>query len=270
MNYFESYMDAPLIVMLHGFPNNYLVFENQIEDFKKDHHILAINMPGCNDNSSPTKKDYELNVLVSKLETLILQKVSNKENQKIILLGHDLGCYVLDQVANRLNKKVTLQVYISGMGLNQYVARRFSLKQWIKSHYIVLLHIPGSIKLIQNHLTGSIRKIIYGLSGIDKKSSLYNEAPHGFNAITLYLSLAKHSRKLLLKKTSNEKSVVPTLFIFGKNEKFLNLTTDKEINNFYLNGKNKIIEGGHWVLKDKYIEVNSAIREFMTVKKEAV
>lgn len=270
MNYFESYMDAPLIVMLHGFPNNYLVFENQIEDFKKDHHILAINMPGCNDDFIPTSKDYELNILVSQLETLILSKVINKKNQKIILLGHDLGCYVLDLVASRLNKRISLQVYISGMGINQYVARRFSLKQWIKSHYIILLHIPGSIRLVQNHLTGSIRKIIYGLSGIEKKSSLYNEAPNGFNAITLYLSLAKYCKKLLLKKRSNEKSAIPTLFIFGKNEKFLNLTTDKEINNFYLDGKNKIIEGGHWVLKDKYLEVNSAIREFMTVKNEAV
>lgn len=270
MNYFESYMDAPLIVMLHGFPNNYLVFEKQIEDFKKDHHILAINLPGCNDDLNPTSNDYELNTLVSNIENLILEKINNKENKKIILVGHDLGCFVLDLVAGRLNKKVSLQVHISGMGLSQYVARRFSLQQWIRSHYIVLLHIPGCIRLAQVHLSELIKKIVYELSGIEKQSSLYNEAPNGFKGIGLYLSLAKNCRKLLLKKIGNQKSAIPTLFIFGKNEKFLNLTTEKEINNFYVDGKNKIIEGGHWALKDKSIEVNTAIREFMVVKNEAV
>ena len=263
MNYYESYSDSSLLVFLHGFPNNYLVFEKQIEFFSKDNHILAINLPGSYEHSDYNPKNYELDFLTSQIEQLLKEKWKNKTNKKIILVGHDLGCFVLDLVAQKIKENVSAQIHISGMGIDQFVGRKYTPSQWIKSFYILLLYIPGSIFLFQKLMPNYIRQLIYSISGIESDSKLYTEAPKGFNPIKLYFNISKECQKKLLKKSNIEKSKIPTLFIFGKEDKFLNLTTSEEINSFYTNGENKILEGGHWLLKDKYTDVNNTINSFI-------
>jgi pimeloyl-ACP methyl ester carboxylesterase len=241
------------------------VFENQYKEFTNDYHILAINLPGSHDDLIHKNEEYELGYLSLQIEKLILEKTAAKKNKEIIFIGHDLGCFILDLVASRLKIKVSAQIHISGMGLELYAARSGSIRQWFKSAYILFLHIPGAPFAIKKFLKKYVAALVYGISGINKNSTLYNEAPYGFNPIRIYLNLSRQCRKLLL-RTSKRQSSVPTLFIFGKEEKFLNLPTESEVKRFYSHGQKILLNGGHWLLKDRYVEVNAAIRNFITFK----
>ena len=79
----------PLIIMLHGFPENAHTWEGLMAILPTTLDIIAPDLPGYHLSSPlPSETDYQVPSLIGRMAAFI-EKV--KKGRKVILLGHDWG-----------------------------------------------------------------------------------------------------------------------------------------------------------------------------------
>ncbi len=80
---------GPTIIFLHGFPEYWQTWQNQLSYFSKDHHVIAPDLPGYNLSDKPQEVAfYQISNLVEFIATFI-KTVSPTE--KVHLVAHDWG-----------------------------------------------------------------------------------------------------------------------------------------------------------------------------------
>ncbi len=256
MPYEESEYDGDVVIFLHGYPNNHYLWKKQITLFQEKLHILNFNLPGSLHGLSETES-VDINYIEQQIKIKMLEILSKNPNKKFILIGHDLGCFILEEIGKQMPEHIAAQIFISGMGLSQFSSRIKSITQWLKSFYILLIQIPGFSKIILKYLKNMISRHIYRTLN----SNLQSEAPNGFFPIFIYKELFRKVPGTLLKQETQ--SEIPTLFIFGQDDSYLNLPDSKEVERFYKTGFIKILKGGHWINRERPDEVNSIIKIFI-------
>jgi pimeloyl-ACP methyl ester carboxylesterase len=84
--------EGPLILFLHGFPEFWYAWKNQLTAFGSDHHAVALDMRGFNLSDKPRDvAQYRLNVLVEDIRGCA-RLLSHAK--KFVLVGHDWGGFV--------------------------------------------------------------------------------------------------------------------------------------------------------------------------------
>src|ERR1700722_7088576 len=77
-----------LILFLHGFPEFWYEWKNQLSEFNKDFFVVAPDMRGYNLSTKPENVDqYQIQFLVEDIRALI----EHLGDKKVILVGHDWG-----------------------------------------------------------------------------------------------------------------------------------------------------------------------------------
>src|ERR1700730_15414820 len=80
---------GPLILFLHGFPEFWYEWKNQLAEFGKDHQAIAPDMRGYNLSDKPGELDaYRMANLVEDIRALADHFSHNKQ---FVLVGHDWG-----------------------------------------------------------------------------------------------------------------------------------------------------------------------------------
>ncbi len=83
---------GPLIMFLHGFPEFWYAWKNQLTDLGSDHHAVALDMRGFNLSDKPSDvAQYRLDVLVEDIRAFAAHLSPGK---KFVLVGHDWGGFV--------------------------------------------------------------------------------------------------------------------------------------------------------------------------------
>lgn len=81
-----------LILFLHGFPEFWYAWKSQLAEFGKDHHAVALDMPGFNLSDKPEALSaYKINRIV---EDVYGFAHNLSHGKRFILVGHDWGGYV--------------------------------------------------------------------------------------------------------------------------------------------------------------------------------
>jgi pimeloyl-ACP methyl ester carboxylesterase len=254
MPYEEWKNEGPLLVFLHGFPNNSHLWAPQVDAFKDRFHILNFNLPGSF-HGRAKRRDFRTHHIQDVIMNVIKDRMK-KHNKKAILVGHDLGTFILDEVGKQLSAHILGEVLISGMPLKLYLKKLKEPSQMLKSWYVGLLQVPGTATLTKKFLQKKLRRNVFKLSHIREDSPLYTEAPHGFEPIYLYRELAQKARRL---KRPEIKSSIPTYFIFGENDRFLNPVTEAEAQELFVKPKVIIMKAGHWLNREKIEETNETL-----------
>ena len=79
---------GPLILFLHGFPEFWYCWKNQIEEFGRDHRAVAPDLRGYNLSDRPAEvKQYKARILVEDIRQLAAQFGA----EKFVLVAHDWG-----------------------------------------------------------------------------------------------------------------------------------------------------------------------------------
>lgn len=87
---------GPLIVLIHGFPDYWYSWRNQIAELAKTHQVVAIDLRGYNKSDKPEGIDaYSMGILVSD----IIAVVNHFDVEKATLIGHDWGAAISWNVA---------------------------------------------------------------------------------------------------------------------------------------------------------------------------
>ena len=93
--------EGPLVVCLHGFPDNYETWQHQIEPFvAAGYRIVCPMMPGFAPGTEPTSGANTPVYAVSKIIAVIEVLLNDSGEKKCHLVGHDWGALISYMVAN--------------------------------------------------------------------------------------------------------------------------------------------------------------------------
>ena len=276
---------GPLIVFLHGFPEFWYEWKNQLAEFGKDHLAVAPDMRGYNLSDKPNSEEqYRMSYLVDDVLSLANHFSPGK---KFVLVGHDWGGAVAWAFAiahpERLDKLVIVNAPHPGV-FGRLLAS--DPKQQQASQYMLMFRSPqAEPTLSANNYTPLVNAVLgSGLqNGVftDEDKQAYIKAWSEPGALTGGLNYYRANAvgppppgqtpastpassgnfgadpsRLMVK--------VPTLVIWGEKDTALLTGNLDGLDQFVpqLTIK-RIPEGTHWVIHEKPAEVNGYIREFI-------
>jgi pimeloyl-ACP methyl ester carboxylesterase len=268
---------GPLILFLHGFPEFWYEWKNQLVEFGKDHTAVAPDLRGYNLSDKPKALDqYQMSALVEDVRALAQHLASGR---KFVLVGHDWGGVVAWAFAvahpEMLDKLVIINAPHPGL-FGKLLAT--DAAQQKASQYMLMFRGEGAEKTLSGNNYAMLVNIVLGpglKSGVftEEDKAAYVKAWSQPGALTGGLNYYRANRvgppapgaeagapldrgPMVVK--------VPTLVIWGEKDTAL-LTQN-------LDGLDQVVpqltvrriaDASHWVVHEKAAEVNGYIREFL-------
>ena len=270
-----------LIMFVHGFPEFWYEWKNQLAEFGQDYQAVAPDMRGYNLSSKPAGVDqYQVKYLVEDLRALA-EKLGHK---KFTLVAHDWGGAIAWAFAiahpDYLDKLVIINAPHPGVFQREL---RDNPAQQKASSYMLMFRSEQAEQILSANNYGTLVQIVLGeglKNGVfteeDKKA--YIEAWSQPGALTGGLNYYRAARvgppaegdtnaaNFAAGMPSLEVKV-PTLVIWGEKDTALltgNLDgLDKYVPNLTIK---RIPDGTHWVIHEKPALVNGYMREFISGK----
>ena len=270
-----------LIMFVHGFPEFWYEWKNQLAEFGQDYQAVAPDMRGYNLSSKPAGVDqYQVKYLVEDLRALA-EKLGHK---KFTLVAHDWGGAIAWAFAiahpDYLDKLVIINAPHPGVFQREL---RDNPAQQKASSYMLMFRSEQAEQILSANNYGTLVQIVLGeglKNGVfteeDKKA--YIEAWSQPGALTGGLNYYRAARvgppaegdtnaaNFAAGMPSLEVKV-PTLVIWGEKDTALltgNLDgLDKYVPNLTIK---RIPDGTHWVIHEKPALVNGYMREFVSGK----
>lgn len=238
----------PLCALLHGYPNNHLVWSDQLGALGEFADVLNLSLPGS-ESGEVTPDELSLSRLIRQTA----QTIAASPHEKVILMGHDIGAFILAEVASLLGDRVLAQIFLAGMDFSLFRKRLLTSDQALRSWYVFLLQLPQFPEKLVPVFRRSLLKGIYRGS-----PDLSSEAPHGLSPVAIYRELGAGLR--LPPKT---RSAVPTLFLFGEDDLYIGAPKKTQIDEFYADARMDVFPGGHWFFRENSAPVNQRISSFL-------
>jgi pimeloyl-ACP methyl ester carboxylesterase len=271
---------GPLILFLHGFPEFWYEWKNQLVEFSKDHQAVAPDMRGYNLSEKPQELDqYKVSALVEDIRALSDHLSHGK---KFVLVAHDWGGAVAWAFAiahpEMLEKLVIVNAPHPGV-FGKLLATNTAQQQ--ASQYMLMFRGENAEKTLSADNYGTLVNIVLGAglkSGVftEQDKAEYIKAWSQPGALTGGLNYYRANRvgppagqgggstgnfaidpRALTVK-------VPTLVIWGEKDTALLPQNLDGLDQFVpqLTVK-RIADGTHWVIHEKPAEVNGYIRDFI-------
>jgi pimeloyl-ACP methyl ester carboxylesterase len=276
---------GPLILFLHGFPEFWYEWKNQLAEFSKDHLAVAPDMRGYNESDKPNDMEqYRMSYLVDDVLALANHFSHGK---KFILVAHDWGGAVAWAFAiahpDMLQKLVIVNAPHPGVFSRLLTS---DAKQQQASQYMLMFRSAQAEQMLSaNNYTPLVNAVLGpglkdGVFTEDDKQA-YIKAWSEPGALTGGLNYYRANRvgppapgqggderQTSTGSFGGDPSAltvkVPTLVIWGEKDTALLTGNLDGLDQFVpqLTIK-RIPEGTHWVIHEKPAEVNGYIREFI-------
>jgi len=268
-----------LIIFLHGFPEFWYEWKDQLKEFGRNYQAVAPDMRGYNLSSRPAEvEQYRMKYLIEDIR-LLAEHLGHK---KFFLVGHDWGGSVAWAFALRhpeyLEKLVIINAphpLVFERELRQNPAQRKA------SQYILMQRSPEAEQIISADSFSLLVRSVLGerlrqgyLDQDDLKA--YLEAWSRPGALTGSLNYYRAMRVEALTGEEDKAAgdlardaalltvKVPTLVIWGEKDRYL-LTGNLDGLEEYVPELTvkRIPDASHWVVHEKPALVNSYIRDFI-------
>ncbi len=279
LHYVKAGSGKKLILFVHGFPEFWYEYKNQLEEFGKEYTAVAPDMRGYNLSSKPAELEkYEVKHMIEDLRQLA-EKLGHK---KFILVAHDWGGAIAWAFAiahpDYLEKLVIINAPHPGVFQRELATNP---EQQKASQYMLFFRGPQAEAALSANNYAQLVNVVMG-AGLkngtfteeDKKA--YIEAWSQPGALTGGLNYYR-AAKVGPPAPSGEKGEgsfgvganslmvnVPTLVIWGEKDTALltgNLVgLDKYVPKLTIK---RIPDGTHWVIHEKPALVNQYIHEFI-------
>jgi pimeloyl-ACP methyl ester carboxylesterase len=260
--------EAMVIIFLHGFPEFWYGWRNQINYFvEKGYRVVVPDQRGYNLSSKPPKiKDYRMELLTKDISGLVKAIGADK----VFLVGHDWGgavAWAFAQTYPQLLSKLIIINVPHPKVMLQTLKR--SWKQKFKSMYIGFFQFPWlPEKLLHWKENKSLVDALVNTSlpGTFSEADVakYKEAWQQSGSLRSMINWYRAVRYGNIARVSSQKIPTPTLIIWGENDQFLIEQMAHDSLQYCENGQLHIIKDAtHWVHHEKSGEVNKLISEFI-------
>ncbi len=275
--HYVSHGSGKLVLFLHGFPSFWYMWKEQLMEFGKDYHAVAMDMRGYNLSSKPEGiEHYQMKYLMDDVRAM----ADYLGYQKFILVAHDWGGAVAWPFASRYSEYLEKLIIINAPHPNIFAHLLATNKEQQKaSQYILFFQSPDAENIISGNSYAMLFKVIVTpeMQFTEHDRKMYLEAWSQPGAITG--SLNYYRAAVLtppdIKNNPDGKGQaaeaftqvmvqVPTLVIWGEKDTALTIHNLTGIEEYVpdLTIK-KIPEGSHWVVNETPQLVSSMIREFI-------
>ena len=266
-----------LILFLHGFPEFWYVWREQIAHFGNDFHAVAPDMRGYNLSDKPRSVvDYEMPKLVADVKALIDHYANG---QKAIVVAHDWGGAVAWNFAIEYPECLEKLVIINSPHPATFIRelRTNKAQRWASSYMLLFASGLGEAAL----KAGNYARLKTAIFENSSKPELFSEEdkqaylsawskPRALEGgLNYYKAFARQALKRMFNKSKsllkNLNVIVPTLVIWGEKDTALLMGNldglDKYVANLTVK---RIADGTHWVIHEQPELVNRYIRDFIT------
>jgi pimeloyl-ACP methyl ester carboxylesterase len=275
---------GPLILFLHGFPEFWYAWKDQLAEFGKDHLAVAPDLRGYNLSDKPTDVDqYRMSALVEDVRGLADHFSREK---KFVLVGHDWGGAVAWAFAiahpEYLEKLVIVNAPHPGI-FGRLLAS--DPQQQTASQYMLMFRRPQAEQTLADSNYTTLVNIVLaaGLASgafTEEDKAAYLKAWSQPGALTGGLNYYRANRvgppvlvageappaptTAVPPNPSALTVKVPTLVIWGEKDTALLTKNLDGLDQFVpqLTIK-RVPDGSHWVIHEKPAEVNGYIRDFI-------
>jgi pimeloyl-ACP methyl ester carboxylesterase len=253
--------DGPVVVAVHGFPDNHHVWDGVIAEFGDRYRVVAYDVRGAGESDKPRgRQAYRQQQLTEDLVT-VLDEVS--PDAPVHLLGHDWGSMqswdaVSDPV---LAGRFASFTSISGPSL-VYASRWLrargqaadTARQLLSSTYMMVFQLPLLPELAAR--AGVIRRGAEKVGGYDPHRGLAETS----NGVNLYR--ANVLRQLFL--TTPRRTTVPTLVLVPSGDRFSSPPVAGGAPVPWVDDLTlRSVEGGHWGLTSDPAPIAAEVIEFV-------
>jgi pimeloyl-ACP methyl ester carboxylesterase len=261
--------DGPVVVLVHGFPDNRTVWDRVVDDLERDHRVATYDVRGAGESSTPaTRTGYRMNRLVDDL-VAVLDEVA-PDGSPVHLVGHDWGSTQLwaavmrESNDARLRGRLASFTSISGPGLNLFAhflrhglrQRRFGAvgRQLLHSWYVGALQVPLLPELAFARLGGHIRARLEKSEGVGhwSDSEFKTDAVNGIN---LY-----RANRLEFRRST---TAVPVQLIVATKDSYVTPALLDEVETFAPDLRRLDVVASHWVVQTQPLVVADAVRAFV-------
>ncbi len=278
--HYVSIGQGNLIMFVHGFPEFWAAWENQLIEFGNDHQAVAFDMRGYNLSSKPEDVEaYHAKYLIEDLRAL----AEHLGHKKFILGAHDWGGAVAWSTAMRHPECVEKLIIINAPHPAVFARELLdSPDQQEASQYMLLFRSPKAERILSENNYARLMDMVTQFGSkwdmTEEVRLKYIEAWSQPGALTGGLNYYRASP--LYPPTSPEdiakiKSIlnlphemlavkVPTLVIWGEQDRAL-LTGNLDGLEEYIEDLTvkRIPDGSHWVSHEQPERVNALIRDFL-------
>ncbi len=254
---------TPIILLLHGFPDNADSWSYQIEALKTRATVIAPFVRGA----EPSAKGKGLGryapdaVGLDVLE--ILASVDPEAKRPVLCVGHDLGAVHAWRIAELLQKRAVGLVIINGLTIPQMLRRAMNPRQLLKSWYIFLMQVPVLPELAANAAGGRLLNLAYRLGGLSEEFRPDAEQLRGAlsGPLNQYRAFVRDIPRALGR--IGRRLRCPLLVLWGEEDAFLEPPTATEIERDAEHVTIRILPGNHWLHRQHAERVNGLLCEFI-------
>ena len=263
---------APVMLMLHGFPEFWYSWRYQIREFNKDYRVVAVDLRGYGESEKPTEKStYTIpNAVDDVVELLRLLGIV-----KCTLLAHDWGGIFGWRLILKRPDLIQNFIVMCCPHPGRYndlvnIENDALFRQW----YVVLHQLPWIPEQLMSmedfrSFKSLFRSRRFGFTNRaqfteeDLQAFLYMfSQPYGLTGPMNYFR--NIFRDTFLKEgIEYDKINVPTLILCGENDAFLSTRQGEGHEKYVERVEYKVLNCGHWMQQDSPEEVNCIIRVFL-------
>ena len=272
LHYAESGSGDKLVILLHGFPEFWYSWRNQLLALSGSFHVVAPDLRGYNLSDKPPRlEDYR----IEKLAEDVVGLIDHFGAKQAAIVGHDWGAGVAWAVAQKHPERVSKLAVLQVPLLAAWRAN-LTLKQLLRSWYMFFFQIPRLPEwLMASRNFRSLEQTFQEKVG--RKNSFtpedverYKEAMRQPGALTAAINYYRANLRDRLAAPSEDNQRdrrvrVPTLFIFGEQDFAIIPETVRGLEK-YIDAEYRelrIPDSGHWVQNEAPDEVNAALLDFL-------
>ncbi len=278
--HYVSVGNGKLVMFVHGFPEFWAEWENQLSHIGKDYQAAALDMRGYNLSSKPADvANYHIKDLIEDLRAL----AEYLGHKKFYMVAHDWGGAVAWSFAMRYPDLIEKLIIINSPHPAIFARELLNNPDQQKaSQYMLMFRTPEAERILsKNNYDG----LMQALSQFGSKWEMteevrlkYIEAWSRPGALTGGLNYYRASPLYPPTSKNDEKNIkgilnlpheilevkVPTLVIWGELDQALLIGNIEGLGEYvrYLTVK-RIPDGSHWVIHEQPELVNSLIRDFL-------
>ena len=251
--------DGPILLLLHGYPDSPATWEYQIEYFKDRYRIICPHNRGARPSQPGrglgryTKEATSLDVLE------ILDEVDPSRKAPVFVMGHDIGAALAWNIAPLLGNRLAGMSVINGLSVEQMARRWKNPRQHLKSWYIYFFQIPWLPEVGIRLFPNSMLAFAHQRGGLAEPLRPSRQAVGGSLTypVNYYRAFARQLPAVLQSHPS--KITQPVLVLWGNRDGFLVTPSVTELEPFASNVSVRILEGNHWLHRERAKDVNRLI-----------
>jgi pimeloyl-ACP methyl ester carboxylesterase len=260
--------EGPLMLFLHGFPECWYSWRNQIPEFARNYKVVALDLRGYNDSDKPEPQTaYIMTEFIQDVKGVI----EGLGYSRCVLVGHDWGGMIAWCFAYAYPELLERLVVLNIPHPARFAEGLRTPQQLLRSWYIFFFQLPILPELLIQLDDYRVLEQVFRGMAVNKSAftdadiEFYKNAFAKRGALTAAINYYRNAfQQGFMRPHTWNILEVPTLMIWGEDDpplgKELSYGTEKYVQDFRIR---YIPRCSHWVQQEQPQLVNQFIREFL-------